>query len=205
MWESGADPLSMSCIDRALVSMEWDKYQTDATQKLLPRPVSDHHPILLEVEVYYWVERCVPKPQGGLHFSSGQLHGGRFWRMISLEREESFWCIGVACVGKVERQWIICYFIVVLLMWCRVMFLGFVHWVMPHGVVDLLAGWCNWFGKHSFLVWNLAPLCLMWILWREWTLALLKTWKYRKSSWSFLSLDCFMNDRMSLVLVIVVL
>jgi hypothetical protein len=28
-------------------------------------------------------------------------------------------------------------------------------------------GWLNWFGKHSSDVWNLAPLCVMWSLWRE--------------------------------------
>ena len=28
-------------------------------------------------------------------------------------------------------------------------------------------GWKNWFGKHSSDIWNIAPLCLMWILWNE--------------------------------------
>ena len=30
---------------------------------------------------------------------------------------------------------------------------------------DLLFGWRNWFGKHHSNIWNLAPLCLMWIVW----------------------------------------
>ena len=28
-------------------------------------------------------------------------------------------------------------------------------------------GWWNWLGKHSSSIWNLAPLCLTWCLWRE--------------------------------------
>ena len=26
----------------------------------------------------------------------------------------------------------------------------------------------GWFGKHYLDVWNLTPLCLMWIVWKEW-------------------------------------
>ena len=42
-----------------------------------------------------------------------------------------------------------------------------VIWVFPDNVADLLYGWYNCFGKQNSLVWNLAPLCLMWIVWRE--------------------------------------
>jgi hypothetical protein len=42
-----------------------------------------------------------------------------------------------------------------------------VYWVMPHRVFDLLVDWRNWFGKHSSAMWNLAPLYLMWLFWRE--------------------------------------
>jgi hypothetical protein len=42
-----------------------------------------------------------------------------------------------------------------------------VDWVMFRCVLDRLAGWRNWFGKHFSDVWNLAPLCVMWSLWRE--------------------------------------
>lgn len=31
----------------------------------------------------------------------------------------------------------------------------------------LISGWRNWLGKHSFVIWNLAPLCLLWAIWRE--------------------------------------
>ena len=48
-WSSGtANPL-MSRIDKFLVSTNWEDHYSDVTQKLLPRPLSNHYPILLEV------------------------------------------------------------------------------------------------------------------------------------------------------------
>ena len=42
-----------------------------------------------------------------------------------------------------------------------------VDWVMSRRVLDQEAGWRNWFGNRSSDVWNLAPLCVMWALWKE--------------------------------------
>ncbi len=39
--------------------------------------------------------------------------------------------------------------------------------MMTRCVLDQLAGWRNCFGKNSSNVWNLAPLCVMWSLWRK--------------------------------------
>ena len=33
--------------------------------------------------------------------------------------------------------------------------------------MDLLGGWWNMLGRHSFDIWNIVPLCLMWVEWRE--------------------------------------
>ena len=50
----------------------------------------------------------------------------------------------------------------------NVVFAAFrIHWVMPKMVAELLFGWQNWFGKCSSAIWNLVPLCLMWLVW-EW-------------------------------------
>ena len=66
-----------------------------------------------------------------------------------------------------EKRWIIFCFIaqwpgsfgVSFFVWCR---LG-----DPGCVLDHVAGWRNWFSKHSSAVRNLVPSCVMWSLWRE--------------------------------------
>ena len=47
-WSSGTDQSSMSRIDRALVSHDWKQHFPNVFQRILPRPISEHFPILLE-------------------------------------------------------------------------------------------------------------------------------------------------------------
>ena len=76
------------------------------------------------------------------------------------------WCIMCRCngemvdhlplhCGKAYRLW-------------SLVFRSFeISWVLPRSVADVLFGWWNWLRKHLSSIWNLAPLCLMWCLWRE--------------------------------------
>ena len=76
------------------------------------------------------------------------------------------WCIMCRCNGESVNH---------LLLHCgkasqlwSLVFRSFgISWVLPRSIADTLFGWWNWFGKHSSRVWNLAPLCLMWCIWRE--------------------------------------
>ena len=76
------------------------------------------------------------------------------------------WCIMCCCNGETVDH---------LLLHCgkayqlwSLMFRSFgFSWVLPRSVADTLFGWWNWPRKHLSSIWNLAPLCLMWCLWRE--------------------------------------
>ena len=47
-WCNGLANPSMSRIDRVLVSTDWEEHYPDVVQKLLPKPILDHNPVLLE-------------------------------------------------------------------------------------------------------------------------------------------------------------
>ena len=47
-WNGGLNGQSMSRLDRFLVLKDWETHFSRVTQGTLPRPVSDHFPILLD-------------------------------------------------------------------------------------------------------------------------------------------------------------
>ena len=47
-WSGGSDQRLMSRIHTALVSHDWEDHYPDVTLQVLPRPISNHFPILME-------------------------------------------------------------------------------------------------------------------------------------------------------------
>ena len=47
-WSSSSDQPLMSRIDRVLVSHDWEDHYSDVIQRVLPCPILDHFPILVE-------------------------------------------------------------------------------------------------------------------------------------------------------------
>lgn len=53
-------------------------------------------------------------------------------------------------------------------LWSMVIILFGVLWVMPRGLLELLASWQGRFSRSGGVVWNVIPHCIMWCLrWRE--------------------------------------
>ena len=78
-WSSGTNQPAMSRIDRALVTPDWEEHFPNVFQRILPRPISNHNPILLE---------------------TGGLARGK-----SLFRFENMWLKTEGFVDKVQSWW----------------------------------------------------------------------------------------------------
>uniref|UniRef100_A0A2N9G3X9 Reverse transcriptase zinc-binding domain-containing protein n=1 Tax=Fagus sylvatica TaxID=28930 RepID=A0A2N9G3X9_FAGSY len=76
------------------------------------------------------------------------------------------WCCLCRCNGEMVAH-LLLHCPMVRELWSYVFWLFGVDWVISGSVLDHVAGWRNWFGKHNSEVWNLVPACVMWSLWRE--------------------------------------
>jgi hypothetical protein len=76
------------------------------------------------------------------------------------------WCCMCCCNGEtVEHLLLHCHVAGALWNW---IFQAFgISWVMSGTVADLLHSWWNGLGRHSSDIWNFAPACLMWTIWKE--------------------------------------
>jgi hypothetical protein len=54
-------------------------------------------------------------------------------------------------------------------LWSMILQLFGVVWVMPRSVKDMLGNWRGQKGNQTLIpIWRMAPLCVMWCVWREW-------------------------------------
>ena len=71
------------------------------------------------------------------------------------------WCCLCRCSGETVDHFLL-HCPMSCQIWSFVFKLFGVDWVMSGCVLDQLACWRNWFGKHSSKVYNLVPSCVMW-------------------------------------------
>ena len=78
-WSSGTDQPTMSRIDRALVTLVREDHFPDVIQRILPRPISNHSPILLEA--------------GGMEKGKSSFRFENIWLKIEgfVDRVQSWW------------------------------------------------------------------------------------------------------------------
>ena len=76
------------------------------------------------------------------------------------------WCVMCHCCGKIVDH-LLLHCGKAHRLWSFVFNTFGVSWVLSRLVIDFLFGWWNWLEKHSSNIWNLAPWCLMWCIWRE--------------------------------------
>jgi hypothetical protein len=76
------------------------------------------------------------------------------------------WCCMCRCCGESVAH-LLLHCPVAGVLWTWIFHIFGVHWVLSGTVADLLFSWWNGLGRHSSDLWNLAPLCLMWVIWKE--------------------------------------
>jgi hypothetical protein len=77
------------------------------------------------------------------------------------------WCFVCKSSGEsIDHLFLHC--MVATELWRAILQMFGVEWVMPRSVKDMLGSWKGQKGNQTLiLIWRMAPLCLMWCVWRE--------------------------------------
>jgi len=77
------------------------------------------------------------------------------------------WCSMCKTAGEsIDHLFLHC--MVATKLWRTILHLFGVEWVMPGSVKDMLGSWRGQKGNRTLIqIWRMAPLCLMWCVWRE--------------------------------------
>jgi hypothetical protein len=77
------------------------------------------------------------------------------------------WCYMCKISGEsIDHLFLHC--MVAIELWRTILQMFGVEWVMPRSVKDMLGSWRGQKGNRTLIpIWRMAPLCLMWCVWRE--------------------------------------
>ena len=93
----------------------------------------------------------------------------KVWTCDNLRKRGHFlpsWCCMCRCNGE-SADHLLIHCSAASVLWCWVFRAFGIQWVLPGVVADVLRCWWNGLGRHSSDVWNLVPLCVMCLIWKE--------------------------------------
>ena len=111
---------------------------------------------------------CVKLPKQVSFFLGTTTRGGILTidNLVKKNLPRVNWCCLCQCDEEIVDHLLLhCKFAYAL--WSEVFLMFGVQWVMPSTIVSLLFAWRNWLGNYTSNVWNMVPMCLMWLVWKE--------------------------------------
>ena len=149
----------------------WGVFNVRSYYKALQHPITCPFP---------WKPLWKPKVPTKVSFFIWTVALGKILTVDNLRRRKLVavdWCCMCKRSGEtVDRLLLHCP--VAQELWNMVCSLFGVYWIMPCGVVDLLASWSGRnYRFNTKLLWSMIPHCLMWLIWRRGIHVLLKGMK----------------------------
>ena len=111
---------------------------------------------------------CVKLPKRVSFFLGTTTRGGILTidNLVKKNLPRVNWCCLCRCDEEtVDHLLLHCKFAHAL--WSEVFLMFGVQWVMPSTIVSLLFTGRTWLGNYTSNVWNMVPMCLMWLVWKE--------------------------------------